>query len=111
MEGAYFLIVLSFLMFFASYGACFVPLILTFSEVRYSSAVKLIQIHFTHLMHHFYQAKLQIVSVFGAGLLVGTALAVIIPEGVRLLYFALIESVASEKLKIQFTYHFRVSLS
>lgn len=32
------------------------------------------------------QAKLKIVSVLGAGLLVGTALIVIIPEGVRMLY-------------------------
>lgn len=32
------------------------------------------------------QDKLQLVSVLGAGLLVGTALAVIIPEGVRALF-------------------------
>lgn len=32
------------------------------------------------------QDKLQKVTVFGAGLLVGTALAVIIPEGVRALF-------------------------
>lgn len=29
------------------------------------------------------QEKLQLISVLGAGLLVGTALAVIIPEGIR----------------------------
>lgn len=63
MDGAYFLILLSVFMFLASYAAGFIPLSVTFSE-----------------------AKLQLVSVFGAGLLVGTALAVIIPEGVRLLY-------------------------
>lgn len=33
-----------------------------------------------------FQAKLKIVTVFGAGLLVGTALTVIIPEGIRALY-------------------------
>lgn len=32
------------------------------------------------------QAKLKIVSILGAGLLVGTALVVIIPEGVKMLY-------------------------
>jgi hypothetical protein len=32
------------------------------------------------------QEKLRIVSVFGSGLLVGAALAVIIPEGVHMLY-------------------------
>ena len=34
----------------------------------------------------FLQEKLKLVSVLGAGLLVGTALAVIIPEGVHTLY-------------------------
>jgi hypothetical protein len=36
----------------------------------------------------FFQSKLRLVTVFGAGLLVGTALAVIIPEGVQALYEA-----------------------
>lgn len=35
------------------------------------------------LLKHFFQEKLKLITVFGAGLLVGTALAVIIPEGVR----------------------------
>ena len=35
-----------------------------------------------------FQEKLKLVSVMGAGLLVGTALAVIIPEGVHTLYMA-----------------------
>ena len=34
----------------------------------------------------FLQKRLRLVSVLGAGLLVGTALAVIIPEGVHALY-------------------------
>ena len=34
----------------------------------------------------FTQEKLKLVTVLGAGLLVGTALAVIIPEGVHTLY-------------------------
>ena len=33
-----------------------------------------------------FQEKLKLVTVMGAGLLVGTALAVIIPEGVHTLY-------------------------
>jgi zinc transporter 9 len=32
------------------------------------------------------QEKLKLVTVFGAGLLVGTALAVIIPEGIHAMY-------------------------
>lgn len=35
------------------------------------------------------QEKLKLVTVFGAGLLVGTALSVIIPEGIRSLYMNL----------------------
>lgn len=35
---------------------------------------------------NFFQAKLKVVTVFGAGLLVGTALTVIIPEGIRSIY-------------------------
>lgn len=34
----------------------------------------------------FLQDKLQLVSILGAGLLVGTALAVIIPEGIKALF-------------------------
>jgi zinc transporter 9 len=37
-------------------------------------------------MFNFFQKRLRMVSVLGAGLLVGTALAVIIPEGVHALY-------------------------
>ena len=33
-----------------------------------------------------FQEKLKLVTVMGAGLLVGTALAVIIPEGVETMY-------------------------
>ncbi|XP_046979856.1 zinc transporter ZIP9 isoform X2 [Schistocerca americana] len=54
------LILLALLMLVGSYIAGSIPLIMPMSE-----------------------EKLQIVSVLGAGLLVGTALAVIIPEGVR----------------------------
>lgn len=40
-----------------------------------------------HFVDCFYQQKrLRMVSILGAGLLVGTALAVIIPEGVHALY-------------------------
>lgn len=54
------LLILVIVMLFGSYVAGNIPLIMSLSE-----------------------EKLQQVSVFGAGLLVGTALAVIIPEGVR----------------------------
>lgn len=35
---------------------------------------------------HILQRKIQLFTIFGAGLLVGTALAVIIPEGVDAMY-------------------------
>ncbi|XKL63021.1 hypothetical protein PGB90_005385 [Kerria lacca] len=74
MDETYFLILLSVLMFVASYGIGFIPLTITFSE-----------------------SKLQLVSTFGAGLLVGTALAVIIPEGVRLLYMIIFSTQSKSK--------------
>ncbi|XP_046660351.1 zinc transporter ZIP9 isoform X2 [Homalodisca vitripennis] len=63
MEETTFLILLSLVMLIGSYFAGSIPLVMSLSE-----------------------AKLQLVSVFGAGLLVGTALAVIIPEGIRSLF-------------------------
>lgn len=38
------------------------------------------------LVVHLSDEKLKVVTIFGAGLLVGTALTVIIPEGIRALY-------------------------
>lgn len=38
------------------------------------------------MMSLWFQEKLKLVTVLGAGLLVGTALAVIIPEGVNAMY-------------------------
>ncbi|XP_043473927.1 zinc transporter ZIP9 [Leptopilina heterotoma] len=55
--------ILAFVMLIGSYLAGSVPLVMNLSE-----------------------DKLQLISVLGAGLLVGTALAVIIPEGVRVLF-------------------------
>ncbi|CAH1400096.1 unnamed protein product [Nezara viridula] len=57
------LTLLSVIMLCGSYGAGCIPLIMPMSE-----------------------SKLQMVSVFGAGLLVGTALSVIIPEGIKALF-------------------------
>lgn len=57
------LILLSIVMLVGSFVAGSIPLVMSMSE-----------------------EKLQLVSVLGAGLLVGTALAVIIPEGVRALF-------------------------
>ncbi|CAD6197643.1 unnamed protein product [Caenorhabditis auriculariae] len=64
-EGITFLFVLSTAMFFGSYIAGSIPLMFNLSESR-----------------------IRMVSIFGAGLLVGTALSVIIPEGVESLYAA-----------------------
>ncbi|CAI4227455.1 unnamed protein product [Auanema sp. JU1783] len=63
MDGIAFLTVLSGAMFLGSYIAGSIPLLFPMSESR-----------------------LRIVSIFGAGLLIGTALAVILPEGVEALY-------------------------
>ncbi|KAM3955189.1 zinc transporter ZIP9-like [Aphomia sociella] len=63
MDGTWILILLAIVMLIGSYVAGSIPLNVTMSE-----------------------DKLQKVTVFGAGLLVGTALAVIIPEGVRALF-------------------------
>jgi len=65
MENSVNLLVLSFIMLFGSYLSGSIPLFISFSE-----------------------EKLQLVSVMGAGLLVGTALSVIIPEGMETLNMA-----------------------
>ncbi|XP_049883900.1 zinc transporter ZIP9 [Pectinophora gossypiella] len=62
MDGTWVLVLLALVMLIGSYVAGSIPLNVSMSE-----------------------DKLQKVTVFGAGLLVGTALAVIIPEGVRAL--------------------------
>lgn len=63
MDETFVLILLVVVMLIGSYIAGSIPLVVTLSE-----------------------DKLKKVTVFGAGLLVGTALAVIIPEGIRALY-------------------------
>nr|CAG4644338.1 EOG090X0EEU [Lepidurus arcticus] len=68
MTDAGMLIVLSVVMLVGSFLAGSIPLVMTLSEER-----------------------MQSVSVFGAGLLVGAALAVIIPEGIQMLYSAQFE--------------------
>ncbi|RCN40070.1 metal cation transporter, ZIP family [Ancylostoma caninum] len=65
MEGIGFLTVLSGSMFIGSYFAGSIPMMVNLSE-----------------------SKMRMVSIFGAGLLLGTALSVIIPEGVESLYSA-----------------------
>lgn len=65
MEDFVILIALSIAMFVGSYVAGSLPLVVPFSESR-----------------------LRLITVLGAGLLVGTALAVIIPEGVQSIYGA-----------------------
>jgi len=65
MDGSFKLIILSGVMLFGSYLAGSIPLFISLSE-----------------------EKLQLVSVMGAGLLLGTALSVIIPEGVQTLNMA-----------------------
>jgi zinc transporter 9 len=47
----------------------------------------LVYIHCNNILKtSILQEKLKLVTVFGAGLLVGTALAVIIPEGIHAMY-------------------------
>ncbi|GMS81199.1 hypothetical protein PENTCL1PPCAC_3374 [Pristionchus entomophagus] len=63
--GVSFLLVLSAAMFIGSYLAGQIPLVMNLSESR-----------------------LRTITIFGAGLLVGTALSVIVPEGVEAVYAA-----------------------
>jgi solute carrier family 39 (zinc transporter), member 9 len=63
MEGTLMLILLSVTMFVGSFVSGLIPLTLSLSE-----------------------SKMRFITIIGAGLLVGTALAVIIPEGVNTLY-------------------------
>ncbi|OWF47010.1 zinc transporter ZIP9-B-like [Mizuhopecten yessoensis] len=60
MDDVFTLIILSFAMLVGCYLSGLIPIAITFSE-----------------------EKLKLITVFGAGLLVGTALAVIIPEGIH----------------------------
>lgn len=73
MEGIGFLTVLSGSMFIGSYVAGSIPMMFNLSESR-----------------------MRMVSIFGAGLLLGTALSVIIPEGVESLYNAQTEKQNAE---------------
>ena len=57
-----------------------------------------------HCMSLCVQDKLKLVTVLGAGLLVGTALAVIIPEGVHTLY----DTQTGELIWIQFRPSFSI---
>uniref|UniRef100_A0A0R3S2L3 Zinc transporter ZIP9 n=1 Tax=Elaeophora elaphi TaxID=1147741 RepID=A0A0R3S2L3_9BILA len=66
MDGFYLLLYLSISMFVGSFLAGLVPLAFNISEV--------------------FQGRARLLSTFGAGLLVGTALSVIIPEGIEALY-------------------------
>lgn len=57
--------------------------------------------HYNNILY-ILQAKLEFISLFGAGLLVGTALAVIIPEGIHSLYSTVVphKSLFTNKYKI-----------
>jgi zinc transporter 9 len=73
-------------MLVGSYLAGSIPLVVNLSEASLIIYISHISIVLFIPMFIFSQAKLRIVSILGAGLLVGTALIVIIPEGVRSLY-------------------------
>nr|CAG4641238.1 EOG090X0EEU [Eulimnadia texana] len=80
MTDAGMLITLSIVMLVGSYLAGSVPLIMSLSE-----------------------EKLHLVSVLGAGLLVGAALAVIIPEGIQMLYSAQMEEMKEKHHEVKTT--------
>lgn len=52
-------------------------------------------------MKFYFQEKLKLVTVLGAGLLCGTALAVIVPEGVHALYEDLLEGKKTTLILVQ----------
>ncbi|XP_025409724.1 zinc transporter ZIP9-A [Sipha flava] len=78
MDESTFLMLLSILMLVASYLAGSVPLAMPMSE-----------------------AKLELISLFGAGLLVGTALAVIIPEGIHSLYSTIVPHKTADNITVE----------
>uniref|UniRef100_A0A1I7X7Z1 Zinc transporter ZIP9 n=1 Tax=Heterorhabditis bacteriophora TaxID=37862 RepID=A0A1I7X7Z1_HETBA len=105
MDGISLIFVLSGAMFFGSYFTGYIPLLFSMTEVILYSPLVLDKItyfpfsyctyflHFVFICSFLYlktviylQSRMRVVSIFGAGLLVGTALSVIIPEGVETLY-------------------------
>lgn len=78
------LILLCVVMLVGSYVAGIIPLIVQLSEVR--KYFHRGRVHSIIPLFPTLQEKLKKVSIFGAGLLVGTALTVIIPEGIRAIY-------------------------
>lgn len=102
MDGFTLLSLLSLAMFFGSYLSGSVPLAMSFSEV-----CPLLSFFLSiRAMFRYFQSKLRFVSIFGAGLLVGTALAVIIPEGVQSIY----EADTGEFLSLSFSIVYQVLL-
>ena len=79
MEELSMFLVLCSTMFIGSYAAGFLPLAFTFSEVSFT-----FQFAFIYNSPRF-QSKVRLLSILGAGLLVGTALSVILPEGIEAL--------------------------
>lgn len=82
MDEVSFLILLNFSIGFGSYIAGTIPMIFQLSEVKFISSLRLI----LHYSFFLLQSKIRTLSVFGAGILMGTALCVIIPEGVNSIY-------------------------
>ena len=91
-EGTVRLWALSAAMFFGSFASGLVPLAMNLSEVclvYIRSCAFRCQSRLTdELVLLSLQSSMQAVTTVGAGLLVGTSLAVIIPEGVHALYAA-----------------------
>ena len=86
MEQFTLLLLLSFSMLFGSYFAGTIPLVFSFSEVNQSSILYILFILLSNLSIEIFQNKLRLLTIFGSGILVGTALSVIIPEGVNAIY-------------------------
>ena len=91
MEQLTLLLLLSFSMLFGSYFAGTIPLVFSFSEVNQSSILYLFILYIlfillSNLSIEIFQNKLRLLTIFGSGILVGTALSVIIPEGVNAIY-------------------------
>lgn len=105
MDDFWRLVILSLSMFIGCYVSGSIPLILTLSEVNYllctclqtlSTVIKLYHAATKHnlilkqqqstLLFSDTQSVLRKVTTFGAGLLIGTALIVIIPEGMESLF-------------------------
>ncbi len=106
MDGPTMLIFLNFTMFIGSIVSGLLPLALTLSEVIIIKHLILP----INIKVQIFKTKMRLITVLGAGLLIGTALSVIIPEGIHSLYSVKEESHQDHLEMKGFYFDFKVIL-